>query len=275
MQEPLPIGTIVRRAREARNFTRNELARLTDLDPSHLYRIEIGERQPRRGTVKALERALNVNLSDNEYSFFSPPDGSTARHAVTGGDAAGKTIRMALPHEIDFRGLQEPFHNLLLESSRGPKFRETGAVVRLEHNRLNVGETMFGEENCISLPFDQVQDIGTVHVHPLCPDGQPMPPSESDIETAYKEDEKLAFVLSGATVFALIRQCHRNAVVVDSVRDIYAQAFMEAVLRSHVQPQQIISRALMAAAAAAAQRFGYLLYSGPLRQNRLTRVIES
>jgi UTP--glucose-1-phosphate uridylyltransferase len=72
-ETPQAFGQLLQQTRQAQRLSRLDLARLVDLDPSHIYRMEKGERKPGRDTVLALAEALGV-----------PPD-STSRWLVLAG----------------------------------------------------------------------------------------------------------------------------------------------------------------------------------------------
>lgn len=63
---PVPGGVrgLVRREREARNWTQKELAREADLSRSAVQKIETGERKPNLATAKKLARVFGVNIDE-------------------------------------------------------------------------------------------------------------------------------------------------------------------------------------------------------------------
>ncbi len=60
------LGNKLRSARKAKHLSQIELARLVDTDPSHISRIEKGERTPTLELAKALALALAPHLSAEE-----------------------------------------------------------------------------------------------------------------------------------------------------------------------------------------------------------------
>ena len=58
------IGKNMRREREYRNLTRDELAEMIDLTPSHLGLIERGDRGATAVTLSRLSRVLDISIDD-------------------------------------------------------------------------------------------------------------------------------------------------------------------------------------------------------------------
>jgi transcriptional regulator with XRE-family HTH domain len=63
----------LRSLREAANLTQYELAKRAGLSKQALSRLELGEREPRWGTVQALAQALGVSVGDFAEPVASPP----------------------------------------------------------------------------------------------------------------------------------------------------------------------------------------------------------
>ena len=63
---PVPGGVrgLVRREREARNWTQKELAREADLSRSAVQKIETGERKPNLATAKKLARVFGMSIDE-------------------------------------------------------------------------------------------------------------------------------------------------------------------------------------------------------------------
>ena len=63
---PYPAGVrgLVRREREARNWTQKELAREAGLSRSAVQKIETGERKPNLATANKLARVFGVSLDE-------------------------------------------------------------------------------------------------------------------------------------------------------------------------------------------------------------------
>ena len=63
---PVPGGVrgLVRREREARNWTQKELAREADLSRSAVQKIETGERKPNLATAKKLARVFGISIDE-------------------------------------------------------------------------------------------------------------------------------------------------------------------------------------------------------------------
>jgi len=63
---PVPGGVrgLVRREREARNWTQKELAREAGLSRSAVQKIETGERKPNLATAKKLARAFGISIDE-------------------------------------------------------------------------------------------------------------------------------------------------------------------------------------------------------------------
>ena len=66
------VGTVIRKLREARGLTREELGEKTGLSVHHVYRLESGERNLTMGTLYSVMEALqcdaNTLLSIEEHS---------------------------------------------------------------------------------------------------------------------------------------------------------------------------------------------------------------
>lgn len=56
------IGTRIRKARKARNWTFEALAEKSKLHPTYVSSIERGERNPTIGTLEKIARALGVRI---------------------------------------------------------------------------------------------------------------------------------------------------------------------------------------------------------------------
>ena len=54
------IGDMIAKAREEKNMTKAELARLANIDLGHLSHIEKGERNPSHKTLKLICQALEI-----------------------------------------------------------------------------------------------------------------------------------------------------------------------------------------------------------------------
>ena len=63
---PVPGGVrgLIRREREARNWTQKELAREADLSRSAVQKIETGERKPNLATAKKLARVFGISIDE-------------------------------------------------------------------------------------------------------------------------------------------------------------------------------------------------------------------
>lgn len=57
------LGELIRNLRDARGFTRRELAEQAGVSVSHLEKIESGQRSPGMGTFIKLMVELDVNIS--------------------------------------------------------------------------------------------------------------------------------------------------------------------------------------------------------------------
>src|SRR5690242_13394538 len=64
MAKTEPFGDRVKRLREVRGWTQNELAEHADLAPAALSRILTGERDPNMGHLIQLAAALEVSLTE-------------------------------------------------------------------------------------------------------------------------------------------------------------------------------------------------------------------
>lgn len=97
---PLPIGANLRRLREAKHLTQDELGEMAGISGQTVQNIEVGRSEPQPRVRAELARALGVE----EASFYEPlpPDLSAApaplRELIEERAAAGKPIP---PEHID------------------------------------------------------------------------------------------------------------------------------------------------------------------------------
>lgn len=64
MEWPVIVGDNIRRLRDARDWTIEELAHLAGIDVSYLGKIELGKKNPTLKKLAAVSRALEVDLGD-------------------------------------------------------------------------------------------------------------------------------------------------------------------------------------------------------------------
>ena len=62
-------GPAIRAIRKAMGVTQDDLAVSSDMSPSHLHRIEAGERQPSEKAISAICLRLGINKDDICYTI--------------------------------------------------------------------------------------------------------------------------------------------------------------------------------------------------------------
>jgi transcriptional regulator with XRE-family HTH domain len=69
---PKTLGQVVREARQARELSQRDLAKLLRIEPSHVAYIESGQRNPSLGVLRRIADTLGLNRE--EIFFLSHPD---------------------------------------------------------------------------------------------------------------------------------------------------------------------------------------------------------
>ena len=101
-----PIGSAVRRLREQKQWTQEQLAEKAELTPTGVWMIENGRTHPRRKTIDALAKALGVDLSD---LFVAAPDDAPAENPPGLIEMLEKGLADPPPNEeelAELRGIQ-------------------------------------------------------------------------------------------------------------------------------------------------------------------------
>lgn len=72
-------GAVLRAYRVRRKFSQMRLAHAAGLHPTHINRLEYGDRRPRRGTVEAIADALDLTMEERLHLWH-------AAYEIPGGD---------------------------------------------------------------------------------------------------------------------------------------------------------------------------------------------
>src|SRR5689334_9555765 len=80
----------LRRYREARTLSRNQLAGLVGLDGSYVHRLEMGNRRPSRTTVIAMADALELDADDTNKWLAAAGHGPLPISRETAAGIAGQ-----------------------------------------------------------------------------------------------------------------------------------------------------------------------------------------
>ncbi len=135
-------GTLIRSAREARGLTLREAARMVGLDPSHLWRIERGDRPPPPlQRLRSLAQVLDLSLADL---------------IVAGGTPKEVVESLLWSGRLTFGGPEafSPYHPDLWRRNTflAPVMSREGARVTVQ----------LGEENLTVLSFSQAERLWLV-----------------------------------------------------------------------------------------------------------------
>jgi transcriptional regulator with XRE-family HTH domain len=105
-----PLGVLLRRYRDARNWSQQKVADECELDGSLISRLENGTREPTRESLAKLAFGLGLNLADRDALFVSAgflPQGLSA------GDA-GMALALAVWRALSDEGRGEPDREALM-----------------------------------------------------------------------------------------------------------------------------------------------------------------